>query len=337
MRLRFPLIFFVLVACGDSAPQPSTEVFDLRQEYWNLLCQAAQSCQTPTSEVLINRYRTLDECLSTPPPSFISARLLPNTLELIEAERIEFDSASASSCLTDLSAAFCEGDIYTLPETCAKSFRGQIGAGQTCESNLECEGEMECVLTNDGCSGTCQMPCNGQCTASQFCLAGSCFELAKLAETCRGTGGCEGDLVCSNAKCVEPNSLEIGAECSSDKACVKGSQCLDGECRPWTVAKEGEPCGFGIDTDLAICEFGSLCRNITLPDGLGTCRSPGEQGSVCQWPGQCAADLTCSTLMAAESGECEALREDLAPCAADHECESGTCQAGSCASSRCLE
>jgi hypothetical protein len=27
----------------------------------------------------------------------------------------------------------------------------------------------------------------------------------------------------------------------------------------------------------------------------------------------------------------------LAPCAADHECESGTCQAGSCASSRCLE
>src|SRR5690606_7226960 len=129
---------------------------------------------------------------------------------------------------------------------------------------------------------------------------------------------------------VAARSVEDGGACSDDRVCPDGSQCVNQECRPFEVVPAGEACGFGIDGAVRICEFGTLCQNITLPDSLGTCLAPGEVGDSCQWPGQCGFGLTCSTQMAAEEGNCQTLLGADMPCASDHECEEGQCQQGLC-------
>lgn len=330
MRFARYTLLLLLVGCS-SADEATTEVFDLRSTYWTMVCEAAVECPTPPVETLVNPHRTLEECTERPLPYFISDLNLPNTAALVEAGRLSFKPGAGEKCLADLRAAICSGAIYDLPETCRAAFEGKVPEGDPCISDLECGAGLGCKDRADGCLGTCQPHCGGSiCEAGEYCLGSECLLLAAEGEICRGPSSCSGDFICSQAKCIAARSVEEGGACSDDRVCPEGSQCVDQECRPFEVVSAGESCGFGIEGAVRLCEFGTLCQNITLPDSLGTCLPPGEVGDSCQWPGQCGFGLTCSTQMAAEEGNCQKLFVAGIPCTSDHECEEGQCQQGLC-------
>ncbi len=130
--------------------------------------------------------------------------------------------------------------------------------GQSCEWTEQCVPGLICG--GESRQSVCQTPPG----LGGICPAGS-------------SGGCAGDLVCSQGQCVEPHSKVEGDRCSYNVDCIDGLVCNWGSytCEP--TALVGEPCGHPND-----CQQGLVCPDFTVI---------GER--TCQCAESCAPGLIC--------------------------------------------
>lgn len=149
-----------------------------------------------------------------------------------------------------MDTCFLEGDEGETEVTYVKA----CGKGKTCteddyyggkfgicvkrkdllEEDKKCTSPLECrsgICTNKKCSKKkVNEPCNqdsDECGKSAFCKegdgeTGTCKELSGKEGECNDEEHCQIGLTCSNGKCIEKFSLEVGSEADEDNACKTG-------------------------------------------------------------------------------------------------------------------
>jgi hypothetical protein len=235
----------------------------------------------------------------------------------IQAGKIAFDGAAASSCLDALSASACDlsGLLSAASNnSCQNVVKGLVPNGGACKSPLECQ---------DGyCEGSTSPGC-----------AGTCHAFAATGAAC-GTGAvtCRRSDICTNSICVARAAQ--GGACASSSDCSDGLFCNNHICQ--TASAEGGPCtGGGFASD---CQAGLYCdRSVTSP----VCKKRIDTGGACTSSGQCRDGLACST-----QNVCQTIADvgqscSTSACAEDASCDAtATCKLGGqlgsdCASSSC--
>lgn len=213
------------------------------------------------------------------------------------------------------------------------------GAGEDCETGLQgvcARGKTQCVGREIVCQQTSlSSPLDG-CDA----LDNDCD-----GKTDEGTAICEGQLVCSEGRCVEP-CFEIGCGpgffCSAGGACIEDSckdvvcetgVCERGRCRlpcEGIVCPQGEVCESGRCIDP--CE-GKVCDGCSICEG-GSCiprcanRVCGI-GEVCGQDGHCidagCVNMTCDQGFYCADGVCQDKCIGVS-CPFGESCRQGLCQ-----------
>ncbi len=157
--------------------------------------------------------------------------------------------------------------------------QSRVKVGQACGATAECEFGLSCVATQTVKVCAQRVPVGGTCDKTHVCLApavciaGTCVGPAGLGKACDTTAkNCDGGA---------------GHYCHDHKAV----------CTAYTVAKEGEACGY-FDGDRVACGYGTTCK--LSGGGKGTCEKLPDDGGGCS-VGQAA------------------------PCRAGHVCNAGVC------------
>jgi hypothetical protein len=135
-----------------------------------------------------------------------------------------FSEDGIKGCLDAVGAAYADADltgdelrvVLKLGGACGKLIVGPSGGGESCSSDLDCNGSdgFECVIKGGRSKGTCQVP--EEVGAGKRCEA--------LQQTCQSGFYCDG------SNCIE-TKLE-GEECTINEECGPEGTCVDAECVP---------------------------------------------------------------------------------------------------------
>ncbi len=192
--------------------------------------------------------------------------------------------------------------VTSLALAFAGCFAGKPKNGPECDDreDIHCDSGYVCV------DFECRLRCDvaEQCGPAEACSGGVCLP---YSESCVTHPDCEQGFYCLNQACVKKHPL--GTACGAAVACASGfctdNVCCDGDCTGECRSCARGQAGDGDDgacTDVAAREDpDGDCAGATFCDGSGRCfaKTPG------------------------------------ATCAADGECESGTCRGGVCCATSC--
>ncbi|MBI4819377.1 MAG: hypothetical protein HY791_24110 [Deltaproteobacteria bacterium] len=240
-----------LAAAGNVAPKTAEEfcrAIGIRDE------KKAECCRTSEQDLEA-------ECIRI---------LSPST----ESRAVSIDPRGLEDCSKKLIELTADCDFVTprrmaLPAECRRVLRGQLEAGDSCRSNLECKAGLTCrnlAPTRPGACGPAA-PLGSGCGSGPDPLA------ATIGVT---LGGHDDEHRECQGRCVRGGcSAELlpGAACTSSLGCQVGAHCALGTCTEGEFAKLGAPC-----TD--DCEPGSICLE-------GRCIAQKGAGESCEFDGEC--------------------------------------------------
>lgn len=252
-------------------------------------------------------------------------------------------------CVDDVCAplpvegAPCEG-LCADPGVCVEgACRAPPVSGEACGGANRCLGPARCV------AGVCRVPaalgesCDHAeaCVSGLLCEGGSCVAAPSAcmdASVCGPTAEC---LVPAARACVA--TLDVGAPCTSDRACGGGTYCDDttnvcaappgdgAACGNGAVCGAGLGCGFpdGPCAPLPVaaqpCALGLMGPSLCA-DGLGCvagmCATMPGDGDICTVDNRCAGELGCDFRV--DGSFCAARRDAGAECMNDQICGAGT-------------
>jgi hypothetical protein len=204
------------------------------------------------------------------------------------------------------------------------------GSGDRCDDGVTCTTDV-CAEATDSCVST---PPADQCIIGRDCVASGTSPMGFSCLVCdptrnpRGWSGVAG--VCAiGGECVMPGTHHPAYACL---VCDPDRNTSD-----WSVLPEGAECA------AASCVGGRL-TTASICSSTGTC--------IAGTPTRCAAgycedDMTCATTctegecpgttFCAPSGVCERRRANGSSCAADGDCESGSCVDAICCTEACTD
>lgn len=349
----------LFVGCGGDA----TRKEEIGEKYIESICDLATRCPDSGFEevaVLANLFESgtpgsCEQLLRS--AGFIE---VPSELEGVDEGTIVYNGGSLDRCLRRLVQECVPFEGVEYLEECRGIFVGQLGVGETCRIDSECEPGTYCD-TDLTCSGTCapQLTLGAACDDDEQCPAegdalGDCdstdanpephctlFEVrtgAALGEPCGQVEGeissytaCRAGLYCRYAgdtpTCAEP--VASGGACTEDDRCLNG-YCDDGICRTGTLrTAAGETC----DLSNIFCD-GS--RHLGCSEGVCVEVGDGTLGAPCTLEDDpylplltCDDGLYCN--MDLDTPACATLKVLAAPCESGAECETGVCDDGVCA------
>lgn len=288
---------------------------------------------------------------------------------LVASGEARFDPALARACLDGLHAAECDPATLDL-DRCDAAFVGQValgapcrhdlgcadgrcifgescpgtcmarGAGQSCGSHADCEGELACVESTCGPRRGVGERCvrRTDCELPLTCrLDGTCGDAPAEGALCRvSLGGdlCHGDLVCADdggGTRVCSVGVAPGEVCSTSYGCAPGGRCVEGTCvataAPQADCRSSAQCAWlhvcvdGACVPMPTATLGGACDDErpcvegSCVDGACALLAP---GAVCDDEvqfGECAG--TC------RRGVCEAPLAEGAECAGGATCATG--------------
>jgi len=159
-----------------------------------------------------------------------------------------------------------------------------------------------------------------------YCKAGVCAEHATVGQACQNWEDCGDNLHCDNGVCINPFTANLGEPCNMASQCIftlqclndvctrfrtRGEtcdvfqgincaadyQCVDGICRDWYSAKEGQSCQLALS-----CVDGLVCGS------YGTCVQPGTSaGTPCEKDADCPVNNYCKCDWASGQSSCAAM------------------------------
>jgi hypothetical protein len=255
-------------------------------------------------------------------------------LDALLAESVELDREAFQTCQDIFRAAATSCDIGragapALTQTCAPEvlFTGRQEAGETCNSEVECNDETTCWdnFGNSSVPGICvaqaesESACqsNNMCGANQTCRTSRparewCVVSKKQAENqwCFDDAHCGAGLYCDVRQEVCVQRGGEGAECFADYHC-RSLRCLEDTNVCAGVLTMGDQCDNHSDCgDEAWCDPAF---------GASTCSAPltaGAAGDDCTPPGE----LTCQQGLRCVDQVCRTPLENGTSCRASEEC-----------------
>ncbi len=196
-------------------------------------------------------------------------RLTPDYVGVaVEVGRIEYDEEAAALCLNYAAARTCEYDEF-------HAWTDEERAGQAA-----------CLAVFNGRMGK-----NGPCATA--------LECAEEA-ICGFDPSCT-DMCCPGACRVLAAPVPVGQPCPTNPnvSCEAGSQCSfdpdSGMSLCTALTEVGQNCDFTNCVETATCACG--------PNGC-RCESREDEGSACQYPGECLPGLECVRPENLDVGEC---------------------------------
>ncbi len=273
--------------------------------------------------------------------------------------------SARTACASDGSscAGSCDGNARN---ACAYPTAGTQCRPPTCTSGIAtmaagCNGTGGCpseqtvichpfICGPTACLGNCLA--DGDCTAGNWCAAGTCVSKAGNGGTCGGDNQCTSghciDGVCCNTTCgsqcqacdvvghVGTCSPVSGAPHGSRSACAADGSLCSGQCDGSNVAACAYPavqcrsasCTSATATLEAYCSAGSCPAVQTQACGRFVCGP-----SACR--GDCTADGDCDSGSWCSAGVCAVKKAAAASCGGSNQCSSGQCVDGVCCDSAC--
>lgn len=240
--------------------------------------------------------------------------------------RLGYDPVNAQRCLDAVSSAPCDAALAARSEglVCDVVVRPRAAMGETCRSDLECEGGV-CVHA-PSCAGTCVPYASYGAACGTPDLANTCDPTVAWCDgTCRPKRGkgqpCGSDVecvigaVCIAGRCADPVTLDDGAMCGNGDPCRSGRYCDPATRLCNKQLQRGLACA-----SATACQDGLVCRGLD-GDTQGTCTDWQDVGSSCSTTGVsgCPASQTCI------AGVCTA--PPFVPYAAER-CVTATCAPG---------
>ncbi len=295
MRRAIWIATALTMGCADSAPDEdaNTAACNALGAAW---CKAMATC----APYLVNsQYGDLANC---------GKRQAAVCMARVTAPDTGLTLASVNSCAAAIPGSL-ECEFYTIIDavTACQPKAGKRKNAQPCGDHSQCQGGL-CGGLDAGMCGQCQsrikvgQACavTAECEFGLSCVATQtvkvCTQRVPVGGTCDKTHVCLAPAVCIAGTCVAPAGL--GKACDTTaKNCDAGAghYCHDQKavCAAYTVAKEGEPCGY-FDGDRTACAYGLTCK--LAGGGKGTCEKLADDGGGCS-VGQavaCRAGLVCN-------------------------------------------
>ena len=338
---------------GDGSYDELSDTEMMDKLLTDAFCEAAFQCydQNPfvaQLAMMAGRYGSEEECKANLGDEL---GMIDSSLEeAVAGGRLVVDRSYLQACKNDFREMLCSATLGAdAPPSCLQLLQGQIPEGEPCLDEIECEGALNCVSSQDSevCYGTCGtyensgQDCDGAvCGDGEFCLyewdeetfesSQSCAALYVENEECEWSGQCANGLVCSDAQgiCVPFSVGELGEECIfGDSFCAPGTRCDFGEIDEEDPSLEGTCEALGEEGDHCLSEYDCVI-GLDCVEGdelLGTCGVfvPRADGEFCDYAEECASGFcdwntdTCETPELLANGE---------ECGWDGECESGKCE-----------
>jgi hypothetical protein len=212
---------------------------------------------------------------------------------------VTIDAAAVDRCAAE-TAQQLEGCSWVTPllpkppQSCRNLIQGQLAAGRTCRSSLECRDGLFCRGTAPGKAGTCAAPVavRARCdtpsdtlltftrnegdprhaSCAGLCVKGQCLALAPAGGACTSSAFCQPGFSCIAGRCQDQPLPAIGESCAGNTSCGAGAYCQAGRCS--AVKNAGEACVLPTECRALACQ--------TAPgEKSGTCGEPcGAQGRL---------------------------------------------------------
>jgi hypothetical protein len=212
--------------------------------------------------------------------------------------------------------------------------RGKVADGGTCYFNTECQSGL-CAIepgcTTECCAGACKpklgSPPDGPCELARDCAGDAfcgpdkaCHPLAAAGQDCQADNDCDFGLACINPLPTSPGTCRAaghaGDSCPYLRCADEGLRCdeTSGKCVP--VGLPGAPCA-----DFRECSPYMQCDAQMLQ-----CRELPVLGQPCDVA--CQGTAWCARPPGGSVGTCSEPQENGAPCTANNECATFSCQEG---------
>jgi hypothetical protein len=200
-----------------------------------------------------------------------------------QADRVAFDSAAASKCLSTTTAtkridsswgSLAVPDLDESP-ACDGVFSGKQTEGKACGSTLDCKEPLTCIGATD------EAKADGTCKPVPAHAGDHCDTVFLRVTDFRHRPRCAEGLVCEPVADVCKAAVPVGGECSQTFDCVRPTACRAGRCSTAPPADVGGAC----EDDTDDCKPGLYCNK---PKGagaggkvLGTCADKKPAGASC--------------------------------------------------------
>jgi hypothetical protein len=232
----------------------------------------------------------------------------------LHCARIEAAPGAAKfppSCVSELDARTCTGNLDQLPPSCW--VRGALADGAACEFDEQCQSGWCSLTVQDnaiGPCGTCQARAKenescqeADCELGLVCVGvePTCRKTAGKDEPCHGSTGCAAPYQCFGDVCVEPQGENAPCKVSfltGAQTCdtTKGLYCIpsdplgeDGTCKRSRTVNLGETCVDDEDGEEILCRRGTCTMKTrqctTLAEDGAACDA--IFGPHCQIPAEC--------------------------------------------------
>lgn len=247
--------------------------------------------------------------------------------------------AALPACGSDDDDGGGGGAKYTLDNVCDQVVPQICQSRQPCCDQGPGYGEEACMEKEmEDCNADVEEAKAGTLTFDPSGIDECLSKLTTLANSCEGgLAAIQGfrDLkVCST---IFVGTLQEGESCERDSQCAPGSDDVftgcdedTNQCSSFEFVGEGDPCSIGDDLD-TLCDDGLYCDAVIsgMPPFQGTCKAATPIGGSCD--AMKMFNLECGLALGyCDGGTCAAAKAGGASCTDDLECESVTCNAGTC-------
>lgn len=197
--------------------------------------------------------------------------------------------------------------------------------GGGCTTNEDCAASEWCSaqVCTPGTGNACEV--DGDCAASETCDvvtdcgATRCSGNTCVPRTCEDDDDCEGELVCEESQCREPNR----GDCETDDDCeVEGDVCVMGTCSAPVECEDVDDCEDGQQCFEGVCRDPCDTDDDCAPPFFRCDQASNECRPGCFNDGQCPDPLICESLLCVDP-----------ECTSDEECGGANvvCDGGRCA------
>ena len=277
MLLRLMLVAAVVgAAAGPSTAEPPPKSTPERLS--QRLCGALQALPEARKA----------QCCGASPTGGLAPECARRLAASLRSKALTVDPDEIARCEADASRQLdgCDWVTPWLPRTpasCGAILRGQLAAGASCRSSLECRDGLFCRGEGPTTPGVCAPPGGPGST----CAGAPDALVTYTRQTDADARHPECAGFCFKGRCV--GAVPPGGECSSDRRCATGSHCASGRCVGGPRPRLGEPCE------------GTTCAG-ALACIAGRCAPPKKAGERCTEPFECEA--TCLSRTAETPGTC---------------------------------